>query len=200
MNRVIQRLRFVSIVGIVLWLLFSITFAWADGETGTFTSLGPGHYPVAGTLDGNHRYYGAYTFNFQLSSGGIVPVFCTDLRHYVYYGDTFVASDEVMACPVRWLLLHYPPRLSGYTPWPDQAGALSNINYEMAARQAAVWHFSDGFIPYTGNTIALMVKSRASRSASRLAPRRTAKSSSRCVPSSAARMTRPVPRSASSGK
>ena len=35
---------------------------------------------------------------------------------------------------MRWLLLHYPPLLDG-------------SNAEMAARQAAVWHFSDGFMP-----------------------------------------------------
>ncbi len=133
MKKVTRRLRFVSVLGIILWLVLPVTLAWADGETGTFQGLGP-HATVSGTLDGENVSYSGGTMKFELSSGGIVPTFCTDIRHHVSTGNTFVTSDEVMACEIRWLLLHYPPLLSG-------------SNAEMAARQAAVWHFSDGFIP-----------------------------------------------------
>ena len=136
MKKDIRRLRFVSIIsilGTILWLVLPIAPAWADEETGTFRGLGP-HATVSGTLDGEHVSYTGGTMRFELSSGDVVPTFCTDLRHHVSAGNTFVTSDEVMACEIRWLLLHYPPLLSG-------------SNAEMAARQAAVWHFSDGFIP-----------------------------------------------------
>ena len=146
-----KRLRFISILGIILLLTLSTTIAWADGETGTFTGLAP-HAQVSGTLDGEPQTHWGGTMRFQIAEGDLTYTFCTDLLHHVSSGDTFVASDEVMACHVRWLLLHYPPRPSGYTPWPED-GALSDIGEEMAARQAAVWHFSDGFTPDTGNTI-----------------------------------------------
>ncbi|RMF28883.1 MAG: hypothetical protein D6759_14990, partial [Chloroflexi bacterium] len=90
----------------------------------------------------------------DLTDGPTVPVFCTDLLHETTVGDTFVASDEEMDCRVKWLLIHYPPRSNDYTPWPDGApGTLSNRNREMAARQAAVWHFSDGFQPDPNTTV-----------------------------------------------
>ena len=90
----------------------------------------------------------------ELTDGPIVPVFCTDIPHHVGTGDTFVASDEEMDCRVKWLLTHYPSRLTTYTPWPDGApGSLSDRYNEMAARQAAVWHFSDGLDPDVGTTI-----------------------------------------------
>ena len=145
-------LRSPLILGLSLWFLASIPLAWAAGETGTFQGLGP-HAAVYGTLDGESVRYTGGTMNFQLSGGGLAPTFCTDLRHHVRSGDMFVTSDEVMPCAIRWLLLHYPPRLSGYAPWPDRADTLSDVNQEMAARQAAVWHFSDGFHPDGSTTI-----------------------------------------------
>jgi len=147
-----RRILFNLFLAVMAWLLAVATPALAAGETGTFTGLGP-YANVSGTLNGAPVTYTAGTMKFQFSGGPLAPAFCTDLRHHVSSGDTFVTSDEVMACPVRWLLLHYPPRLSGYTPWPDRADALSNIGQEMAARQAAVWYFSDGFIPDISTTI-----------------------------------------------
>jgi len=144
--------RIASLLGVTTLLMASISSVWAAGETGTFTGLGP-YGSISGTLDGGSVSYRGGTMKFQLAGGDTIPSFCTDLRHHVSTGDTFVTSDEVMACPVRWLLLHYPPRLSGYTPWPDRPDALSSIGDEMAARQAAVWHFSDGFLPDEGTTI-----------------------------------------------
>ena len=55
-------------------------------------------------------------------------------------------------------------------------------------------------VPVSFSASALMVKSRASRSASRVVLRRAAKSSSSQAPSATVSTTRPVPRSTSSGK
>ncbi len=52
-----------------------------------------------------------------------------------------------MDCRIRWLLLHYPPRASAANYQNDTApGRLPDVRQEMAARQAAVWYFSDGFV------------------------------------------------------
>ncbi len=147
-----KKLRSLLMVGVVGWLIVSVPLALAAGETGTFTGLGP-YSQIRGTLDGSTATYTGGTMKFQITGGALVASFCTDLRHHVRSGDTFITSDEVMACEIRWLLLHYPPRLSGYTPWPDRPDALSNIGQEMAARQAAVWHFSDGFDPDASTTV-----------------------------------------------
>ena len=140
-------------LGLVLCILLSAIMVLADGEvTGTFTGLGP-YGSVSGTLDGESVTYSAGTMKFELVDSTVISTFCTDLRHGVSSGDQFTTSDEVMACPMRWLLLHYPPRPAGYTPWPDRGDALADMGDEMAARQASVWHFSDGFLPEVGTTI-----------------------------------------------
>ena len=147
-----KRLGRVFVVWMALWLIAAVTGVLAEGEVGTFTGVGPGT-TVKGTIDGESRSYWGGTLKFQIEGGDVVPTFCTDLHHHVYNNDQFVASDEAMSCRVRWLLLHYPPRLSGYAPWPDRADALDNINNEMAARQAAVWHFSDSLEPDATTTV-----------------------------------------------
>jgi len=143
----INNVRRTAFVAISLCVLSVLYFAWAGGETGTFTGLGP-HRGVHGTVDGESEYVYAGTLDFELSDGGTtLPTFCIDLQHHVQPGDTFITSDEVMPCSVLWLLTNYPPRRSGYTPWPDTPDALSDINKEMAARQIAVWYHSDNFAP-----------------------------------------------------
>ena len=96
MEKNIHRLHLASVLSIILWLVLPITLAWADGEAGTFTGLGPGA-TVSGTLDGESVSFTGGTMNFELSDGPTVPTFCTDLRHHVRSSDTFVTSDEVMA-------------------------------------------------------------------------------------------------------
>ena len=118
----------------VIGLCFAMTnLVWADGETGTFTGLGP-YKAVTVTIDGQTKKVYAGALKFEMANGNVTWTFCTDLHHQVENGNTFNASNEVMDCPIRWLLRHYPPS-------PDGTGA------EMAARQLAVWYFSDGLIP-----------------------------------------------------
>lgn len=62
-----------------------------------------------------------------------IPTFCTDLGTSISQGKCFVA-DGPTACPITWLLNN------GYGP-DDPA-----TNAESAARQAAVWYFSDGLL------------------------------------------------------
>ncbi|HHH41419.1 MAG TPA: DUF11 domain-containing protein, partial [Chloroflexi bacterium] len=138
---------------VTILLLLTVPVAWADGETGTVSGWKPGA-TVEGTLNGSPWSGWGGTIYMDLTNGPTVPVFCTDMLHHVGVGDTFVASDQEMDCRVKWLLIHYPPRSNNYTPWPDGApGTLSNRNQEMAARQAAVWYFSDGFQPDPNTTI-----------------------------------------------
>ncbi|OQY22801.1 MAG: hypothetical protein B6I35_05225, partial [Anaerolineaceae bacterium 4572_32.2] len=148
-----SKFRFISLVGIILWLALSTSIAWAGGETGTVVGWFPGT-TAKGTLNGESFSGYALTIHMELAGGDTVPVFCTDIPHHVNKGNDFVASDEEMDCRVKWLLLHYPPRFDSYTPWPDGApGALDDIDQEMAARQSAVWHFSDGMQPDKGTAI-----------------------------------------------
>jgi len=148
-----SRFRIVSTLALIIWLGLSATVAWADGEAGTVVDWSSGT-TVKGTLNGETFENWGGTIHLELTDGPTVPVFCTDIPHHVGTGDAFEASDEEMDCRVKWLMIHYPPRMPDYTPWPDGApGALSDRDEEIAARQAAVWHFSDGLEP-DENTIA----------------------------------------------
>ncbi|MGB9776756.1 MAG: DUF7507 domain-containing protein, partial [Anaerolineae bacterium] len=135
------------IVGVaVLTLLASMT--WADGETGTVVvnSSNP-LLQVKGTVGGTTKTVWAGTLYLQITGGPRVNTFCTDLLHSISNGDRMVASSEEMDCRVRWLLLHYPPRADAADYQNDTSpGRLPDVKKEMAARQAAVWYFSDGFV------------------------------------------------------
>ena len=133
---------------LVVTLMFGAALvALASDETGTYIGLGP-KGKVGGTINGETtaQIY-AGTMKFELSDSGLtLPTFCIDLHHEVKNGDTFITSDEVMSCNILWLLNNYPPRLSG-SDWPDAPDAMANIKDEMAARQMAIWHYSDNFEP-----------------------------------------------------
>ncbi len=134
------------VLALTLALLASI--AWADGETGTVV-VGSSNplLQVKGTVGGTAKTVWAGTLYLQITDGPRVNTFCTDLLHSISNGDKVVASSEEMDCRVRWLLLHYPPRADAADYQNDTApGRLPDVKKEMAARQAAVWYFSDGFV------------------------------------------------------
>ena len=118
--------------------------------TGTFTGLGP-YATVTGTFNGASVSYSGGTMKLTID-GTTVGSFCTDLEHPIRSGDTLVSTEAQMDCRITWLLLNYPPLLST-DPYTPTGSMLSNRSQEMATRQAAVWHFSDGFLPSTGNTV-----------------------------------------------
>ncbi len=81
------------------------------------------------TNSGSH-WAGVIFVHIPPGSSAMIPTFCTDLRTSIGGGACFVA-DGPTACPITWLLNN------GYGP--DNPAT----NAESAARQAAVWHFSD---------------------------------------------------------
>jgi uncharacterized repeat protein (TIGR01451 family) len=117
---------------ILLTLLLTST-AGAAVRTGRYTGIGPNDQ-VTGTRDGQEYTYSAGTMKFQINGGDLVPTFCTDFRHGVTENIDYAATEEELRCELVWLMQNYPPDLAGNSQ-------------EMAARQAAVWHFSDGFNP-----------------------------------------------------
>lgn len=152
MNRRIYCLRIAAVLSIILGLAFPKA-VWADGVAGEVTGWYPGT-TVKGTLNGASFEATGVTIHMELTDGPKVPVFCTDIPHHVYKNDKFLVSDEEMACPIRWILHNYPPRFNSYSPWPDGApGALDDRDGEIAARQAALWHFSDGLLPKESTTV-----------------------------------------------
>ncbi|MBC7228257.1 MAG: Ig-like domain-containing protein [Thermoflexales bacterium] len=137
-----------SIGVLALTLALVTVVAWADGETGTvqWSTSNPG-LQVKGTLAGVAKTAWAGTIYLQITGGSRVNTFCTDIQHSIGNGTRVVASSEMMDCRVRWLLLHYPPRTDASDYQNDTApGRLPDVKQEMAARQAAVWYFSDGFV------------------------------------------------------
>jgi len=65
-------------------------------------------------------------------NGYDTPVFCIDLLHHISAGDCFQALGQTSE-EITWILNNYPADFS-----------LSND--EAAARQAAIWYFSDGWV------------------------------------------------------
>ena len=108
-----------------------------DYSTGCLKSdlLGKGQN-VKGT-DGNSYWAGA----IRLWINDIAtPVFCIDLYNHTGSGDCFQALGPTSEA-VTWLLNNYPPDFSLTTK-------------EAAARQAAVWYFSDGFAINPADAVA----------------------------------------------
>jgi hypothetical protein len=95
---------------------------------GTNSWVGPGQ--TIGTNYGNKSAYVIYA-HIPSTNSSKTPTFCTDLVTGIGKGVCFQAAGPT-ACPITWLLNN------GYGP----ASSLSNA--EAAARQAAVWYFSDG--------------------------------------------------------
>ncbi len=69
-----------------------------------------------------------------------IPTFCTDLTTSISAGKCFQTAGAT-ACPITWLLNN------GYGPSDSLASA------EAAARQAAVWYYSDGMTVNSGDPV-----------------------------------------------
>ena len=91
-----------------------------------------GKYSPGRTIKGtNGKSYWAGVIHVTIN-GMETPVFCIDLHHHIYKGHCFQALGPTSEA-VTWLLNNYPP-------------SFSLTNDEAAARQAAIWYFSDGFV------------------------------------------------------
>lgn len=131
---------------LIIFMLFALVGSIAAAELLCFPSTGPGEN-ITGTLPSTPntpQIFFATVFN--LTVNGVSQFgFCTDLAHHITLGcfnnSTFETLDPLVSCTIQY----YPP-----------LGTLSND--EAAARQAAVWHYSDGFIPTDPATILPIYK------------------------------------------
>lgn len=97
------------------------------------SSLGPGQ-SISGRINGGSiQSHNAYVLYMGIN-GQDVPGFCTDMTANVSTGECGYVKDGPAAAKIDWLLLHYPA-----------SGTLSN--QEAAARQSAIWYYSDNFVP-----------------------------------------------------
>ena len=95
------------------------------------TNVGKGTY-IQGTVNGTSGSHWAGVIIVTMANGAVVQAFCIDLLHPTYLGDCYTVGGAAEP-HVNWLMQNYPP---------DN----TKTNEENAARQAAVWYFSDGFV------------------------------------------------------
>ena len=100
-------------------------------------ATGPGQN--ISTSSGTH-WAGVIHVNIPPNSAPEIPTFCTDLTTTIHAGDCFQTAGAT-ACPITWLLNN------GYGPSDSLANA------EAAARQAAVWYYSDGMTVNSGDPV-----------------------------------------------
>ena len=152
-----------SLVAVLALMAGFASNALAAGETGTVvwsSGANPG-INIRGTAYGATSDEWAGTIYLDITGGSRANTFCTDVNHNIGGGDQVTASDQVMDCRMRWLLLHYPPRRDATEYQNDTApGRLADVKQEMAARQATVWYFSDGFVITSTQTTPMIVYTR----------------------------------------
>jgi hypothetical protein len=133
--------------GAVWVLLCVLALVWASAPalaqaqplTGTFAGTSRGR-----TVDFSHggkaRSNWAGVLRLKLDNGPEIPVFCIQIDVHVSNGDRYHSDGPVLAlpngCQIRYLLDHYP------------ASSARDAN-EAAARQLAIWVFSDQLDPST---------------------------------------------------
>jgi len=113
--------------------------ALAQTLTGTFVGKGTGRQ-VAFQYQGKAQNDWAGVLKLKIDDGPEVPVFCIQIQVRVRAGDRYRSDGAVLAlpngCKIRYLLDKYP------------ASSANNAD-EAAARQLAIWVFSDGVDPAT---------------------------------------------------
>ncbi|MHC1732987.1 MAG: hypothetical protein AB9888_13295 [Bacteroidales bacterium] len=138
--------RLLGLLIVLVSLLSIASQAYADSVTLCFPSTGPGGN-IKGSLPGQSaKDYWAGVLNVTVNSVA-QDAFCTDLNNGIdltnppskpcYSNSTLGVTNDKVACTLQY-----------YPPVNNLAGE------EAAARQAAVWHFSDGFTLTTTGTIA----------------------------------------------
>jgi hypothetical protein len=106
---------------------------------------------VSGDLREGSKSGWAGVFKVDLYEKGAyshsVSSFCTNITHPTHVGDKYQVTSQLADCKVAYLVNHYPPQLSFSNMTKVQA------NTEAAARQAAIWHFADGFTIISPDTV-----------------------------------------------
>jgi len=124
---------------LVLLCLCAPALAFAQTLTGTFKGTGIGRQ-VAFRHNGESRNNWAGVLRLQLDNGPEVPVFCVQLSVRVRTGDRYRSDGPVLdlpnGCQIRYLLGKYP-------------ASTAHDADEAAARQMAIWVFSDNLDPAT---------------------------------------------------
>lgn len=137
-------------------LLAGITSqSWASFEPGTSDDVASGTtydavfaatargMKISGTLRDALKEGWAGVFKVDLYEQGTyshsVSSFCTNITHPTHVGDKYQVTSQLADCKVAYLVNNYPPLLT----FPGLSTTAANT--EAAARQAAVWHFADGF-------------------------------------------------------
>ena len=119
--------------------MFVPVLAFAQPLTGTFTGTSIGR-EVAFSHNGKARKAWAGVLTFQIDNGPEVPVFCIQLDVRVRSGNRYRSDGSVLdlpnGCQIRYLLGKYP------------ASTAKDAD-EAAARQVAIWVFSDNLDPTT---------------------------------------------------
>jgi hypothetical protein len=128
------------IIGVLVALgLLAPGLALAQTLTGTFIGKGTGR-GVAFQHQGKARNDWAGTLKLKIDDGPEVSVFCIQTQVRVRAGDRYRSDGSVLAlpngCHIRYLLDKYP-------------ASSANSADEAAARQMAIWVFSDGVDPAT---------------------------------------------------
>ncbi|RME43269.1 MAG: hypothetical protein D6796_13350, partial [Caldilineae bacterium] len=141
----------VWLLGMALLVSGLAGLALAAGTHYQITGWSPGKR-VKGTFNSQQKTFWAGVIKMkELDSGGNptgsdIPVFCTDLAHTTHKGVEYEISNLTMDCRILYILNKYPPSEPGLT------------NAEAAARQAAVWYYSDGFVIDPGDPVASRVQ------------------------------------------
>jgi hypothetical protein len=126
---------------VLLFMFMSSSALAAQPLTGTFKGKILGQFVKFTKPDGKTVNDWAGVLGLQLDRvtrgdglGLLVPVFCIELNVVVRTSDDYISTGAVTAlhggCQIRYLLAKYPASTAG-----TQA--------EAAARQLAIWHFSD---------------------------------------------------------
>ena len=134
--------------------------ALAQTLTGTFVGKGTGRN-VAFQYQGTPQNDWAGVLKLKLDNGPEVPVFCIQIQVRVRAGDRYRSDDSVLAlpngCQIRYLLDKYP-------------ASSANSADEAAARQLAIWVFSDGVDPATIEDAKIRVRTIALVNEAKLGP------------------------------
>jgi len=111
----------------------SADLAACASATGGVSGTGPGQNIKGAIGVTNYDIWAGVIYVDLTGTPNDVQAFCIDLTHHINIGDCF-NTGAALTGDLAKTIYYYPP---------DK----TQSNDENAARQAVVWHFSDGFVP-----------------------------------------------------